>query len=332
MRVDPFIQQVLKTARRHDMWRGRDVVLVALSGGRDSVALARTLKSIERLCAIEVVAGHVDHHLRHGSAADAKWVAKFCKREGIECLQARLDGAAIRNSPLGLEAAAREARHEALETIADRMGANSIATAHHRDDQAETILERLTRGAGTRGLRGILPVKGRWIRPFLDLDRERIADFAAAQRLEWREDPTNADTDRTRNALRHGVLPALRGIRPGCDEVLARAAEIARREDAVLDRIFRETLAACAVFKGGVWIIGVVPLLAVDADRRRIFWHRLLWEIGSNRVDLDLADDLERLIFTSERSAGFTVGTGLYARREREAITIAPVAIVSRGD
>ncbi len=246
MRVDPFIQQILKTARRHGMWRSGDVVLVALSGGRDSVALLRALRSVERLCGIRVVAGHIDHGLRDGSADDAKWVAALCDREGIEHRQATLDGRVIKSSPLGLEAAAREARHAALEHIADDLGATKIATAHHRDDQTETVLERLTRGAGTRGLRGILPVKGRWIRPLLDIDRERIAHFAASKRLEWREDPTNTDTERARNAIRHVVLPALRDARPGCDEVLARAAAIARREDAALDRVFRDVLESCA--------------------------------------------------------------------------------------
>ncbi|MCC6158818.1 MAG: tRNA lysidine(34) synthetase TilS [Deltaproteobacteria bacterium] len=331
MRVDPFIQQVLKTARRHEMWRAGDIVLVALSGGRDSVALVRALGSIERLCGIRVVAGHVDHGLRDGSADDAKWVDALCAREGIPHQQSKLDAGAIMRSPLGIEAAAREARHAALETIADDLGATKIATAHHRDDQAETVLERLTRGAGTRGLRGILPVKGRWIRPFLEVDRERIANFAASKRLKWREDPTNADTNLARNALRHIVLPALREIRPGCDEVLARAAEIARREDAALDRVFRDVLASCARLESGIWVLCVEALLATDIERRRVFWHRFLWEIGSNRVDLDLADDLERLIFADHRQPGFPIGSDFFARRESFVITIAPARTAARG-
>ncbi|MCL4234359.1 MAG: tRNA lysidine(34) synthetase TilS [Deltaproteobacteria bacterium] len=237
----------------------------------------------------------------------------------------------ILRSPLGLEAAAREARHAALEKISDEFGATRIATAHHRDDQTETVLERVTRGAGSRGLRGILPVKGRWVRPFLDVGRESIDKFAASRRLEWREDPTNADTDRARNAIRHRVLPALRDARPGCDEVLARTAEIARREDAVLEQVFREVLASCARCESGVWILGVEALLAEHIDRRRVFWHRFLWEIGSSRVDLDLADELEMLLFTPNRRSGFPVGMALYARRERGCITIAPAATAARG-
>ncbi|MDX1674791.1 MAG: tRNA lysidine(34) synthetase TilS [Longimicrobiales bacterium] len=197
-----------------------DVVVVALSGGVDSVALLHLLRFPLRGLGLELRAAHVDHAMRPGSAGDAAWVRGLCTAWGVPLETARLD------PPARSEADARERRYAFLDE-ATPAGA-WVLTAHHRDDQAETVLFRAARGTGVRGLRGIAPRRGRIVRPLLGFGRAEIRAYAEAAGLGWRVDPTNRDVALARNRIRHEVLPALERARPGAARSLARLAERAR--------------------------------------------------------------------------------------------------------
>jgi tRNA(Ile)-lysidine synthase len=196
-------------------------ILVALSGGLDSVALLHLLRFGG--FGIDVRAAHFDHRMRPGSEGDAAWVRGLCHAWGVPCII----GAA--RHALRSEAHARDARYAFLDDAARSAGADLILTAHHANDQAETVLFRLARGTGLAGLAGIPVRRGRILRPLLPFTRAELEEYARAARLGWREDPTNADVGFARNRIRHRVLPGLESTSPGATgriaSLAARAAE-----------------------------------------------------------------------------------------------------------
>lgn len=189
-------------------------VAVAVSGGVDSTVLLHVLARLApaRGWTLEVVT--FDHGLRPESAGEAEGVAAMAQALGVP---ARVVALGLAPGP-ELQARARSARYAVL----DGLDAASVALGHHRDDQAETVLDRLTRGAGAGGLGGMAWRRGRYVRPLLEEPREALVAWARANGLRWIEDPSNARG--TRGALRHHVIPALEAIRPGAAAAVARSA------------------------------------------------------------------------------------------------------------
>jgi tRNA(Ile)-lysidine synthase len=214
-------------------------ILVALSGGIDSVVLLHLLHFQCHDSGFVLSAAHFDHRMRTGSDRDASWVRGLCRAWAIPLVQG------VAASELSSERAARDARYAFLEEAADRTGSDLIATAHHADDQVETVLFRMLRGTGLRGLAGIPERRGRIVRPLLRGDRQSIRNYARRSGLVALDDPTNADRRFARNRIRHDILPALDRHMPGARAALLRlAAEAAAQEaawnpliDAWLDRV-----------------------------------------------------------------------------------------------
>jgi tRNA(Ile)-lysidine synthase len=210
------------------MLRGGEAVLVAVSGGADSVALLDVLCELRAALGLRLEAAHVHHGLRPGADADAEFTRELARRLAVPF---HLERVAVRRGPPwdGLEAEARRARLAALETRARGIGAARIATAHTADDQAETVLMRLLAGAGPRGLGGIAPVRGRFIRPLLESRRADVLTHLESRGLGWVQDPSNADPRFLRNRIRHDVLPYLaRVCGTGVTEALCRSAALSR--------------------------------------------------------------------------------------------------------
>lgn len=203
-------------------------VVVAVSGGLDSCALLHLARFTLREPGYQWVAAHFDHGMRASSRDDAQWVSGLCRAWDVPVHAARAERAPTS------EEEAREARYTFLEEVRARTGASLVLTAHHADDQAETVLFRLLRGSGSRGLRGIPHRRGPSIvRPLLDVWRAELLDYAEAVRLTWREDPTNRSEAFARNALRHRILPDVeRLVAPGARRALVRLAELSRDEEA----------------------------------------------------------------------------------------------------
>jgi tRNA(Ile)-lysidine synthase len=217
-------------------------VLVALSGGPDSIALLDILRELERRGELTVAAiGHFNHQLRGREADDDEL---FCVALGtglgipVEVGRADVRGLA-RAERKSIEDAARTARYAFLDDAADRTGADVIAVGHTRDDQAETFLLRLLRGAGPRGLAGIHPRAGRVVRPLLEIPRDELRSYVRDQQLAFRTDASNVDVDIPRNRIRHELLPWLETFTPGVAAVLAREAAVARDDE---DRLHEEAI------------------------------------------------------------------------------------------
>jgi tRNA(Ile)-lysidine synthase len=221
---------------------GGDGVVVAFSGGPDSTALLWGLSELAPRLALRPFAAHLDHAMDAGSAARAAAAARLAGRLGVPFIAARRDVLAGQGSGESGEAAARRVRYEFLEEVRRAAGARWVATAHHRDDQAETVLLRLLFGSGVEGLAGIRPAHGSVVRPLLGAPRSELAAALAAARLQPVDDPTNRDLGVPRNRVRHMLLPALAGADPTDptdSDLAARLARLGTRSraaGAALDR------------------------------------------------------------------------------------------------
>jgi tRNA(Ile)-lysidine synthase len=264
--VDPsrLGRGVLDTIRRRRLLGDDARVAVALSGGPDSVALAWLLRDLEPKSAWRV-AGliHVHHGLR-GIEADAD--EAFCRglavRMDLPLHVTHVDvGQLARDRRVSIEVAGREARYAAFEAAAAALAATSVATGHTLDDQAETVLLRLLRGAGTRGLSAIRPKLGRYVRPLIDCRRAAILAYLDSRRERFREDASNQDLSIPRNRVRRTLLPVLRDSWPGAVVALARFAELAADDEACLMALANEAGARIDDADGRV----ALDLSALDA-------------------------------------------------------------------
>ncbi len=224
---------------QQEMFIAGDKVVVAVSGGPDSVALLDVLLQLKDQLGIELHVAHLNHRLRGTqSDADAEFVRQLVSRLGLAAtVEGRDVPEFIRKQGLSQEEGAREVRYQFLQEVAKGVGATKIATAHNLDDQAETVLFRLLRGAGRRGLSGIPSVRdGLFVRPLLGTSRKQIEEYLTQRGLSFRCDSSNADLSYTRNRIRHQLLPLLRkNYNPDIVTTLARTAEILRDEDEFLE-------------------------------------------------------------------------------------------------
>lgn len=235
-------ERVLRTIRRHALVERGGRVVVALSGGADSVALVHVLAELQRSGEL-MVAGlaHLNHQLRDAADDDEAFCRTLAGEVGLPIEVGRADVRALaRGERRSIEDAARTARYAFLERAAVTFEAEAIAVAHSLDDQAETFLLRLIRGAGPRGLSGIRPRAGKVVRPLLEIPRDDLRRYLGDRGLTWREDASNADLSIPRNRVRHELIPYLsREFSPGIAAVLAREAAIAREDE---DRLQQEAI------------------------------------------------------------------------------------------
>lgn len=264
---------------------------VAISGGADSTALLRALHAANNLpreaLGVGLAAVHVHHGIRgHEADRDQAFVEQLCRELGIPLETRAVDTPArAEQQHETLEEAARNLRHAVFTDLISSGAADAIATAHTADDQAETVLMKLLRGAWTEGLAGIFPVvdvtapngrKGRILRPLLALDRAAVELYLQALGQPWCTDETNADPAYTRNRLRHEILPALRSFNPALNATLGNLAGIAREEEQFwqreLDRLLPQLVLPGKPVRGGGRANLTSPgasTLSVELDRLR---------------------------------------------------------------
>ncbi|MFW6104314.1 MAG: tRNA lysidine(34) synthetase TilS [Candidatus Bipolaricaulota bacterium] len=214
------------------------LILVALSGGADSTALLNSLLELKEEFNLELSIAHLDHGLRgRESKKDASFVRSKARELGLRAsIDKREVNRVVDGENLSLEEAAREVRYEFLSEIADEQGVDYVALGHNRNDQAETVLMNIIRGAGLRGLGGMQEVKGRYIRPLLNLKRDEIKNYIEARGLDYRRDKTNKNTDFLRNRIRHELIPELEdNYNPKVVENLTRMAELAKEAHSFIE-------------------------------------------------------------------------------------------------
>ena len=308
----PSTELVAAVARQ---WRQLSVapaqLRVGLSGGLDSSVLLHVLAGLREALGFELTAIHVSHGLIPGSAAWAQPCARLCERLDVPFSVREV--VVRRDHPGGLEAAAREARHAALGADA---GGALLVLAHHRDDQAETVLFRALRGAGVRGSGGMRVFDARadglgiW-RPLLEVPRRDLQAYATARALDWVEDPSNQDLRFSRNFLRLDVLPRIELRQPGAAAALARTGRLCAEAADLLDDLADLDLGTMGGGEAGRF--SHAAALSLAPPRLRNVMRRALDRAGALMPDEDRLCEAERQLRLAAAAAGWRLVLGTHA-------------------
>jgi tRNA(Ile)-lysidine synthase len=293
-------------------------LLIGLSGGADSVALTSALIELRERLGLKVSAAHLNHRIRGAeSDRDEEFVRAMCARLGIELIVERADGLDASTLPANLEERAREVRREFLLRVADRVRAAFVALGHHRDDQAETVLMRLMRGAGAAGMAAMGEHgPGRLIRPMLSISRAEIREYLEARAIPFVEDSSNSSRDILRNRIRADLLPTLeREYAPGLSRRLVEVANEMRSLDELVTSIAARELDAMRVGGGALDVSGFGAVnRAVQAVVIRLF---LSERMGSLRkISRAHVDSVLHLILDGGPSDSIDLPGGWRAGRE----------------
>ena len=227
------MERVIDFIKQNNMIKSGEIIGVACSGGRDSICLLHFLNSIKSELDCEVVAVNVDHGIRSTSALDTEFVMQFCKDNHIRAYKFKAEALKVaKEEKLTIEQAARKVRYGIFETVIKKGLVDKIALAHHLNDQAETVLLNIVRGAGLNGAKGMEPTRdGIYIRPLLTTPREEIMAYLDENGLEFVEDETNKDNSYSRNYIRNVVLPDLRKHFKSVDKNIVKFASICNQDD-----------------------------------------------------------------------------------------------------
>lgn len=256
-------------------------LLLAYSGGLDSNVLLHLLVQVNKTLPFQLRALHVHHGLSVNANTWADFCASTCKQLHVPLITAKVK---VENNGLGIEATARTARYNAL-LQAD---ADFVLLAHHQDDQAETFLLQLARGAGVKGLAGMATVNNAWLRPLLNAPRSALLQYAKQHRLAWIEDESNADTQFDRNFMRHEILPALAKQYPAIQTTISRSALHMAEANALLDEIAAQDIAACTNS-------GQLNLLLLQQLSQARIHNALRWWLVHNDGDLPSTVQLKQI-------------------------------------
>ena len=281
------------------------IVLCAVSGGRDSMCLLHYLHSVSADCDFSVAAGHFNHRMRPEADSDESFVRDFCAERGIPFYtEAAPVYEKAQEWRLSVEETGRRLRYDFLRRTAEMIGAVFVATAHHMDDNAETVLLNLLRGSGSEGLGGIPPVRGIFIRPLLATSRKEVEQYCAEHHIGYVEDFTNYDTHYARARLRHELWPQLEGINQNLTETLNRTAALLRDESGYLDE-----LAAQRLPQEGLSVPLEVLRQAPEVLRRRMV-RLMLHRLSTGKKDVSAAHIMEASALAEKGSGTLTLPDG----------------------
>jgi tRNA(Ile)-lysidine synthase len=289
--VSALLQQVRRTIQRHALCPAGARVLIGLSGGSDSVALVFLLRELAGNGGFSLAGlAHLNHTLRPSADGDEAFCRELADRLHLRILVETADVKGYaRGRNLSVEDAARRVRYDFMDRAADTLDADRIAVGHTQDDQAETFLLKLMRGAGLTGLAGIYPRRGRVIRPLLDVSRADLRGYLTERGERWIEDETNNDLENPRNRLRHVVLPELDCAAGGPTRpAIARAAGLIRDDGQWLDELAAQRYVALAEdLADGVALDASASAAEPPAIRRRVLLQALRIGAGDREIGLD---------------------------------------------
>ena len=303
--MKPVLDVVRETIRRYDLARSNTRVVVALSGGSDSVALAHLIGELDAAGELRAVGvAHFNHQLRNTADADERFCHSMAASLGWPILTGRDDVAArARRERRSIETAARQARYEFFTRARSHFNAEVVAVGHTRDDQAETFLLRLMRGAGPRGLAAMHPRNGAIIRPLLACRRGELRAYLEARRIAFVEDETNSDVSIPRNRVRAELVGLLeRRFNPAIVDVLADEAALARdiwewMEGAADELSARAETCSHSAKGDAVWQLDIGALRAAPvALRRLVVWRAMVRAADGRPVSFDHVEAALRLI------------------------------------
>lgn len=314
MQADSSLKQIIRNA----LPKTTGKIVVAVSGGIDSVVLLHLLKALKDECALSLQVAHLNHCLRNQSDDDAAFVAALSAKAGLPCHLRSLDVAALaRQLKISIEMAGREARRSFLLDVVNETGAELVALAHHCDDQVETFLLRLARGSGPTGLTCMRELQDHWWRPLLSVERKQIEAYARQHDLIWVEDLSNADSIFTRNLIRNQIAPRLGQVNL---QYAGRIAETARQlqlDDDYWQAQITTWMGGAVVSSSGGLRVSRAALLSTHAALRfRLYRHLLLVVRGGlEGVEAVHLQAIERLLTGSRSQAQIDLPAAWIARR-----------------
>lgn len=332
MKWSPLAEKVHQLLIRKALLRQNDKILLALSGGRDSVALLSVMMELKDSWNWEVIVGHIDHNLRPGEdEKEAALCRKLAEEYGLTYVEETVDllsssfkkkykNKSSQNP--SIESLAREARYEVFHRWSQELHCNAICSGHHMDDQAETVLYRMLTGSGLKGLLGIPSSREIYVRPLLELSREELSEYVNKRKLSYFDDPSNKEQRFVRNKIRHAVLPALKGM--GFDNPeKALSATAASLEEAsialeqIVDESYQRIVSNSAK---GVKIRNkqfvILPVYVQKKILRRIF--REQFSVGQHLSEKQL-DQMSTFIVNGEQGSS-TELLGVRILKDREHI------------
>jgi tRNA(Ile)-lysidine synthase len=323
-----LVRTVRTTIEKYGMLAGGERVVVALSGGPDSVALLHVLVSLKNTYRLELHAAHLEHGLRGEEALDdLRFVEALCGGLGLPLTVKRVKMADLAaSSSLSLEAVARKVRYAFLEEVLAATGATRIATGHNANDQAETVLLKLMRGSGIAGLRGIRPaIEGRIIRPLVEAKRDEILLYLKEKGLDSRTDATNSEDAFDRNRVRRRLLPLIeQEFNPRIVDSLVRTASVFAMVGSYFENEVASVTKACCRFEEGRITVGL-PVFRQAPQIVKLFTiYALLRSLeGDDQVvSFDTLSAVANVAERSQSGSRVDIGSGITALKEYDTLVI----------
>jgi tRNA(Ile)-lysidine synthase len=325
--METLLNDVRQTLQDFRMVGSGQTLLLAVSGGADSVAMLHVLARLRASLPMQLIVAHLNHGMRPEAAEDALFVEAMARHMGLPCVCATVDVPAYRRQHrLSPEDAARRLRYAYLRTTARQRGAERIAIAHTADDQAETVLMRLLRGAGVRGLAGIPPRQGAIIRPLIRARHRDIVAFLQKHHLPFRDDPSNQQRQYLRNRLRLDLMPHLRQqYNPRITETLCTTAQLAAEDEATLQALAREHLQMARLPRQPAQVgLRLDRLMHLPVALQRRMLRQALSEVSGHLHDIT-ATHIAAILHLSQTDAGsrsITLPHGLHVERRYDILLI----------
>ncbi|MGB6066699.1 MAG: tRNA lysidine(34) synthetase TilS [Desulfomonilaceae bacterium] len=322
---EPPLHSARRAITLHGMFKAGDGVVAGVSGGPDSTALLHILNMLRTDIGFWIMPAHLDHGLRPESPGDAEFVREMSLKLGMEAQIRRINvGAIASRRGISVEEAGRHARYAFFEEVRASCGAKVIATAHHLDDVCETFFLRIFRGSSLKGLTGILPARGRVVRPLIETSRAAILRFLEEARIPYRIDSTNREICSDRNFVRNRLIPTITEHFPNFGRPLQRTIDLLKEEDGFLNDLARE-LYSRSVIAEDTGLIMSVPSLS---SAHKVLVSRVillaLYEISGPDVRWSRShvDAVWKLLLSPAPSAQAHLACGLIAAREYDKLVL----------
>ena len=233
-------EKVLETIKKYNLIENGDKLVLAVSGGPDSMAMLNILNKIknESIIDFSFCVAHINHMIREEAKEDEEYVRNYCKENNIDFYIKSIDVKKLaNNNKVGTEEAGRIARYEFFDEVLEKTGSNKIAIAHNKNDKAETIIMNIIRGSGISGLKGIEIKRGKYIRPLIECERKEIEDYCKKEKLNPRIDKTNFENTYTRNKIRNIIIPYIKEeFNPNIIETLNRLSQLVTDEENYIEK------------------------------------------------------------------------------------------------
>ena len=318
-----LVTRTAEFLRVHGVLRRGAHIMLAASGGCDSTVLGHVLGELRREWDLRLTFAYVHHALRSAADMEAAFVREFAESCGAAFDLLSVDVPTVHGMEGGsVQDVARRLRYEALESLRGRIGAEAVLTAHHADDQAETLLGRFLRGSGVQGLSGIRPRLGSLLRPLLPVTRAEIESWAAEHDLRWMHDASNDSDAYARNRLRHHVIPAVRAQAEGAwPSVMNDTARLFQSLDDFLTQHTHRLAEGCITERGPAVVLAVQMLKRYFEFERLSLFRRALAQLRGSEGTFDEVFSLHQLI-DAEPGKRAVLRGGAVAFREKSAIAI----------